>query len=95
MERSRRTGTKKQGRQGVLAALRKAREEGNRSSQWEQKEETDVYEQVTEQEYAELVREGGAGAGPAVVAEVPDAMHPLLSKWSRLRARLGRRACCD
>ena len=57
MERARRTGTKKQSREAVRAALRAAREGGAaRSDQWEAKEEKDVYEQVTEQEYADLVR---------------------------------------
>ena len=57
MERARRTGTKKQGREAVRAALRAARDGTNaRSDQWEQKEEKDVYEQVTESEYADIVR---------------------------------------
>ena len=56
MERARRTGTKKQSREAVRAALRAAREGQARSDQWEAKEEKDVYEQVTEQEYADLVR---------------------------------------
>ena len=57
MERARRTGTKKQSREAVRAALRAAREGGAaRSDQREAKEEKDVYEQVTEQEYADLVR---------------------------------------
>ena len=60
-ERSRRTLSKKSKRGDTLAALRDARSKGSALDRLELKEEEDVYEQVSEDQYAELVRQRRQG----------------------------------